>query len=98
MKDGEKLANPPMGCKIACYREEPGAGKPHAGICEGGVGQPASLPRLSNGIETMDIAFFNGSQYCVVHELRGGKNHESKYRMAAVNVFYNFNCMPILCE
>jgi len=25
--------------------EEPGAGKLHAGICEGGVGQPASLPR-----------------------------------------------------
>jgi len=25
--------------------EEPGAGIPHAGICEGGVGQPASLPR-----------------------------------------------------
>ncbi len=47
MKDGEKLANPPMGCKIACYREEPGAGKLHAGICEGGVGQPAFLPRLS---------------------------------------------------
>ncbi len=47
MKDGETLANPPMGCKTASYREEPGAGKPHAGICEGGVGQPASLPRLS---------------------------------------------------
>jgi len=26
-------------------REEPGAGKPPAGICEGGAGQPASLPR-----------------------------------------------------
>jgi hypothetical protein len=25
--------------------EEPGAGKPHAGICEGGAGQPASLPQ-----------------------------------------------------
>ena len=25
--------------------EEPGAGKLHAGICEGGAGQPASLPR-----------------------------------------------------
>ena len=25
--------------------EEPGAGKPHAGICAGGVGEPASLPR-----------------------------------------------------
>ncbi len=24
--------------------EEPGAVIPHAGICEGGVGQPASLP------------------------------------------------------
>ena len=41
MKDGETLANPPMGCKFASYREEPGAGKLHAGICEGGVGQPA---------------------------------------------------------
>ena len=26
--------------------EEPGAGKLHAGICEGGAGQPASLPQL----------------------------------------------------
>jgi hypothetical protein len=25
--------------------EEPGAREPHAGICEGGAGQPASLPR-----------------------------------------------------
>lgn len=25
--------------------EEPGAGKPHAGICEGAAGQPAVLPR-----------------------------------------------------
>ena len=24
--------------------EEPCAGKPHAGICEGGTGQPVSLP------------------------------------------------------
>ncbi len=24
--------------------EEPGAGKPHAGICAGGAGQPAFLP------------------------------------------------------
>ncbi len=29
----------------ASNHEEPGAGKLHAGICEGGVGQPASLPR-----------------------------------------------------
>jgi len=26
-------------------RQEPGAGKPHAGICAGGPGQPGSLPR-----------------------------------------------------
>ena len=26
--------------------EEPGVGKPHAGICEGASGQPAVLPRL----------------------------------------------------
>ena len=25
--------------------EEPGAGKLHAGVCSGGVGQPASLPK-----------------------------------------------------
>ena len=25
-------------------RQEPGAGKPHAGICGGGAGQPAPLP------------------------------------------------------
>src|ERR1700720_3954462 len=30
--------------KASCC-EEPGAGKLHAGICEGGAGQPASLPR-----------------------------------------------------
>ncbi|MCX6928928.1 MAG: hypothetical protein NT154_37815, partial [Verrucomicrobia bacterium] len=29
----------------ASCSEEPGAGKLHAGICEGGAGQPASLPR-----------------------------------------------------
>jgi hypothetical protein len=29
----------------ASWREEPGAGKLHAGICEGGGGQPPSLPR-----------------------------------------------------
>jgi hypothetical protein len=27
-------------------RQEPGAVVPHAGICAGGAGQPASLPRL----------------------------------------------------
>ena len=27
------------------FPEEPGAGNPHAGICEGGAGQPASLPQ-----------------------------------------------------
>ena len=32
--------------KTTCQAEEPGAGKLHAGICEGGVGQPTSLPRL----------------------------------------------------
>ena len=26
------------------FRQEPGAGKPHAGICGGGVGQPTPLP------------------------------------------------------
>ena len=31
--------------KTTCPAEEPGAGKPPAGICEGGAGQPASLPR-----------------------------------------------------
>ena len=30
---------------IARYSEEPCAGKPHAGICEGAVGQPAVLVR-----------------------------------------------------
>src|ERR1035437_2339067 len=30
-----------------CQREGPGAGIPPAGICEGGAGQPASLPRQS---------------------------------------------------
>src|SRR5437016_13944414 len=30
--------------KVNCP-EEPGAGILHAGICEGGAGQPASLPR-----------------------------------------------------
>ncbi len=29
-------------------RQEPGAGKPHAGICGGGVGQPAPLPDPAN--------------------------------------------------
>jgi len=29
---------------LARIPEEPGAVVPHAGICEGGVGQPASLP------------------------------------------------------
>ena len=31
----------------ASCSEEPGAGILHAGICEGGAGQPASLPRRS---------------------------------------------------
>jgi len=31
--------------KTTCQVEEPGAGKPPAGICEGGTGQPVSLPR-----------------------------------------------------
>ena len=30
--------------------EEPGAVIPHAGICEGAVGQPAVLPRCSMGL------------------------------------------------
>ena len=29
-------------------RQEPGAVVPHAGICAGGAGQPASLPRPKN--------------------------------------------------
>jgi hypothetical protein len=32
----------------ASWGEEPGAGKPPAGICAGGAGQPASLPRSSD--------------------------------------------------
>ena len=34
-------------CRYRCARsfEEPGAGIPHAGICEGAVGQPAVLPQ-----------------------------------------------------
>ncbi len=31
-------------CEPARFSEEPGAGNPHAGICEGGAGQPVSLP------------------------------------------------------
>ncbi len=31
--------------------EEPGAGKPHAGICAGGAPKGASLPRWSNVYE-----------------------------------------------
>jgi len=31
--------------QTTCLAEEPGAGKPPAGICAGGAGQPASLPR-----------------------------------------------------
>ena len=34
-----------LGAKTTCQHEEPGAGKPPAGICEGGAGQPASLPQ-----------------------------------------------------
>jgi hypothetical protein len=33
---------------IARLSEEPGAAIPHAGICEGGAGQPASLPQSPN--------------------------------------------------
>ena len=48
-KDGYGHANLTAGNskhqREASNFEEPGAGKPHAGICEGGVGQPASLPR-----------------------------------------------------
>ena len=32
---------------LCAFPEEPGAGNPHAGICEGGAGQPASLPQLT---------------------------------------------------
>jgi len=31
-------------CAEASTTEEPGAGKPHAGVCTGGAGQPAFLP------------------------------------------------------
>ena len=34
-----------LGAQTTCQAEEPGAGKPPAGICAGGAGQPASLPR-----------------------------------------------------
>ena len=33
------------GSAAASLTEEPGTGKPHAGICAGGVGELASLPR-----------------------------------------------------
>ena len=36
----------------ASLSEEPGAGKLHAGICAGGVGQPASLI-VSSGLDEM---------------------------------------------
>src|SRR5512138_776261 len=35
---------PLVHARVSCS-EEPGAGKLHAGICEGGTGQPVSLPR-----------------------------------------------------
>jgi hypothetical protein len=44
MIDGINLANLPAG-EEACRFEEPSAGILHAGICEGGTGQPVSLPR-----------------------------------------------------
>ena len=34
--------------KTTCQMEEPGAGKPPAGICEGGIGQLMSLPRQTS--------------------------------------------------
>ena len=37
----------PCGCLHVDPRQEPGAGVPHAGICAGGAGQPASLSRPS---------------------------------------------------
>jgi len=40
------LGQPPSGNRCARHLEEPGAGILHAGICEGGAGQPASLVRL----------------------------------------------------
>ena len=36
----------------ASCSEEPGAGKLHAGICEGGAGQPASLVRLKAQLDS----------------------------------------------
>jgi hypothetical protein len=40
----------------ASVLEEPGGGKPHAGICAGGVQQWASLPRLSPRRESRVVA------------------------------------------
>jgi hypothetical protein len=34
----------PVAVRHARHSEEPGAGIPHAGICEGDAGQPAFLP------------------------------------------------------
>ena len=43
--DGSTLANLPAGDTPRVSLRSPGAGKSHAGICEGGAGQPVSLPR-----------------------------------------------------
>ena len=43
--------------------EEPGAGKLHAGICEGGAGQPASLPRHYAESNT-EAPFLNDGALC----------------------------------
>ena len=42
LPEGESTL-PVIGSAEASLTEEPGAGKPHAGICAGGVGQLASL-------------------------------------------------------
>ena len=44
-----QLGQPQWGTRPARSREEPGAGIPPAGICEGGTGQPVSLPQRALG-------------------------------------------------
>ena len=49
LPEGESTL-PVIGSAEASLTEEPGAGKPHAGICAGGVGQLASLSRRAYGV------------------------------------------------
>jgi hypothetical protein len=48
--------------------EEPGAGKLHAGICEGGAGQPASLPRH---VTLKALEHLSDRLHCKISELFG---------------------------